>query len=112
MCILKRLPSGKFATNQLVLHLVCLTYNLLPVIGQATIGREDTPLRKVAQSIAHARQDRIRYGPGNRWDRVTGQLVSSLRKNIVLGSRCRQCLSQYCIIQSTRAANGIFHGDQ
>ncbi len=46
---LERLPSGKFATNRLVLHLACLTYNLLRVICQATIGREDVPLRKAAQ---------------------------------------------------------------
>ena len=90
---LERLPSGKFATNQLVLHLACLTYNLLRVIGQATIGREDVPLRKAAQRrrirtviqniilcaaklVAHARQYRIRYGRGNRWGRVTGQLYA------------------------------------
>ena len=90
---LERLPSGKFATNQLVLQLACLTYNLLRVIGQATIGRQDVPLRKAAQRrrirtviqniilcaaklVTHARQYRIRYGRGNRWGRVTGQLYA------------------------------------
>ena len=40
---LERLLSGKFAANQLVLHLACLTYNVLRVIGQGTIGRQDVP---------------------------------------------------------------------
>ncbi|MCL4351733.1 MAG: hypothetical protein M1318_03650 [Firmicutes bacterium] len=40
---LEQLPSGKFAANPLVLYLACLTYNLLRVIGQATIGRQDVP---------------------------------------------------------------------
>ncbi len=61
------------------------------MIGQATIGRQDVPLRKAAQRRRirtviqniilcaeklglHARQYRIRYGRGNRWGRVTGQL--------------------------------------
>lgn len=33
---LERLPSGKFATNDLVLHLGVFSYNLLRVIGQLT----------------------------------------------------------------------------
>ncbi len=90
---LERMPSGKFATNQLVLHLACLTYNLLRVIGQATMGHPDVPLRKAAQRrrirtviqniilcaanlVAHARQYRVRYGRGNRWGHVIGQLYA------------------------------------
>ena len=90
---LERLRSGKFTTNQLVLHLACLTDNLLRVIGQATIGREDAPLRKAAQRrrirtviqniilcaaklVTHARQYLIRYGRDNRWGRVTGPLYA------------------------------------
>jgi hypothetical protein len=90
---LEWLPSGQFATNPLVLHLACLTDNLLRVIGQATIGHPDVLLRKAAQRrhmrtviqhiilcaakwVAHARQYRIRDGRGNRWGHVTGQLYA------------------------------------
>ncbi len=41
----KRLPSGKFDTNELVLELTILTYNILRMIGQETIGRR-TPKKK------------------------------------------------------------------
>ena len=34
---LERLPSGKFATNQLILQLACLVFNVLRIIGQATL---------------------------------------------------------------------------
>lgn len=35
---LERLPSGKFATNVLLLELGLITYNILRMIGQGTIG--------------------------------------------------------------------------
>ncbi|WP_067935130.1 hypothetical protein [Alicyclobacillus kakegawensis] len=38
----ERLPSVKFATNS-VLHFVCMTYNLLRVVGQESLKRNDTP---------------------------------------------------------------------
>lgn len=41
----ERLPSGKFATNGLVLELTILAYNILRMIGQETIGRR-TPKKK------------------------------------------------------------------
>lgn len=41
----ERLPSGKFATNELVLELTILSYNILRMIGQETIGRR-TPKAK------------------------------------------------------------------
>ncbi len=44
---LERSPFSKFATNQLVLHLACLTYNLLRL--QATMGCNDVPLCKAAK---------------------------------------------------------------
>lgn len=34
---LERLPSGRFATNSLILHLGMLTYNMLRVIGQLSL---------------------------------------------------------------------------
>lgn len=36
----ERLPSGKFATNKLVLELTILSYNILRMMGQESIGRE------------------------------------------------------------------------
>ena len=35
---LERLPSGKFATNALILELGMIAYNILRMIGQGTIG--------------------------------------------------------------------------
>jgi hypothetical protein len=43
---LERLPSGKFQTNELVLLLGMVAYNLLRVIGQESLREADTPLRK------------------------------------------------------------------
>ena len=39
---LERLPSGKFETNELVLELAILAYNILRMIGQESIGRKGT----------------------------------------------------------------------
>lgn len=80
----ERLPSGKFATNNLVLHFVCVAYNLLRVIGQESLKRNDAPLRKkaerrrirtviqnlmtlAAKMVRHARQTKLKLGYGNRW---------------------------------------------
>ncbi len=38
----ERLPSGKFDTNELVLELTILAYNILRMIGQESIGRRKT----------------------------------------------------------------------
>jgi len=43
---LERLPSGKFATNSLVLHLGMLAYNLLRLSGQESLNAATQPLRK------------------------------------------------------------------
>ena len=43
---LERLPSGKFATNNLVLYLGMLAYNILRVIGQESLRVADVPLKK------------------------------------------------------------------
>lgn len=81
---LERLPSGKFATNDLVLHFGILAYNLLRIIGQESLQVHDGPLRKkvqrrrirtviqnlitlAAKMTRHARQTRLRLGRGNRW---------------------------------------------
>ena len=43
---LERLPSGKFQTNELVLLLGMVAYNLLRLIGQESLRETDAPLRK------------------------------------------------------------------
>ena len=42
---LERLPSGKFDTNSLILELAIISYNILRMIGQETIGGR-TPRQK------------------------------------------------------------------
>ena len=46
---LERLPSGKFKTNQLVLHCALLAYNNLRLIGQFANASDHIPMRKSAQ---------------------------------------------------------------
>ena len=46
---LERLPSGKFATNDLVLSLAMLAFNILRAIGQATLISPDSPVRHTAK---------------------------------------------------------------
>ena len=43
---LERLPSGKFQTNELVLLLGMVAYNLLRMIGQESLRKADAPIRK------------------------------------------------------------------
>jgi hypothetical protein len=46
---LERLPSGKFATNDLVLSLAALAYNVLRLIGQSALTGEHAPPRHPAK---------------------------------------------------------------
>ncbi len=46
---LERLPSGKFATNDLILTLAMLAYNMLRHIGQGALLEDDAPLRHPAK---------------------------------------------------------------
>ena len=46
---LERLPSGKFATNDLILHLAQLAYNILRLIGQLGMSGELRPVRHPAK---------------------------------------------------------------
>ncbi|MDE7016868.1 MAG: IS1380 family transposase, partial [Lachnospiraceae bacterium] len=79
-----RLPSGKFETNELVLELTILAYNILRMIGQESIGRKGTGtkhkvrrrrLRTVIGNMVmmashvteHARQLLIGLGRSNIW---------------------------------------------
>lgn len=84
---LDRLPSGKFATNALILELGMIAYNILRMIGQGTIG-ERAPrqkrnvkrrrLRTVISNLImlagyvtmHARQLIIGLGKSNVWRHI------------------------------------------
>jgi hypothetical protein len=45
---LERFPSGKFATNDLVLQMAMLAYNILRIIGQQLANQEFSPIKKKA----------------------------------------------------------------
>lgn len=80
----ERLPSGKFATNELVLELIQLAYNMLRMIGQTSLSYEDIPIKRpvfrrrlktvVTRVIAtpgfvvsHSRRVRFDLGRSNPW---------------------------------------------
>lgn len=46
---LERLPSGKFATNALIMSCAALTYNMLRFIGQLSLLGDKSPVRHTAQ---------------------------------------------------------------
>lgn len=46
---LERLPAGKFATNNLVLHAGLFAYNLLRIMGQESLRQDDSPIRNNVQ---------------------------------------------------------------
>jgi hypothetical protein len=62
---LERLPAGKFATNDLVLHAGVFAYNLLRIMGQESLREDDAPIsgnvkrriRTVIQNIVTWRRD-------------------------------------------------------
>ena len=81
---LEQLPSGKFATNALILELGMIAYNILRMIGQGTIGgraprqKRDVKRRRLRTVISnlimlaghvtmHARQLIIGLGKSNVW---------------------------------------------
>lgn len=81
---LERFPSGKFATNQLVLHCALLAYNCLRLIGQTANRSSQMPLRKAAQRrrlrtviqnlvylaarlVRHARRYKLAFGRWSPW---------------------------------------------
>jgi hypothetical protein len=81
---LERLPSGKFKTNQLLLHCGLFAYNLLRLIGQFANDGLDLPLRKAAtrrriktviqnliylaaRIVRHARRYKLSFGACCPW---------------------------------------------
>ena len=90
----ERLPSGKFMTNALVLELAMLAYNLLRMIGQESLKKDDTPLKRAVKRrrlatvikhmiliashfTKHARQKYLSLGRSNAWSRAFLRLASN-----------------------------------
>ena len=61
---LERLPSGKFQTNEVVLLLGMLSYNMLRLIGQESLQKDDAPLQKkvLRRRVRSVMQDLIYLG--------------------------------------------------
>ena len=91
---MERLPSGKFETNELVLELAILAYNILRMIGQESIGRKGTKtkhkvrrrrLRTVIGNMImmaghvteHARQLLLGLGRSNTWRYAFAQVYTA-----------------------------------
>ena len=47
----ERLPSGKFDTNELVLELTVLAYNILRMIGQEAVRQGNAPSKRIVSTI-------------------------------------------------------------
>ncbi len=95
---LERLPSGKFQTNELVLLLGMVAYNLLRLIGQESLREADAPIRKqvsrrrirsvmqdlvylACRLVKHARRWMLSFGKNcpwlKTWQRVYLQFAPS-----------------------------------
>jgi hypothetical protein len=78
---LERLPSGKFDTNDVILHLAAFAYNCLRLLGQIGLTGEIAPIRhpakrrriktvlqeimyRAAKCVAHARRLVLDFGRG------------------------------------------------
>ncbi len=76
---LERLPSGKFVTNRLIMDIALVAFNVLRIIGQATLAFPTVPLRQpevrqrirtvvhhgigcAAKCVRHGRTVTVRYG--------------------------------------------------
>lgn len=92
---LERLPSGKYKTNQLILHCALLAYNNLRLIGQLANDCDAIPLRKPAQRrriktviqnlmyltsrvVYHARRFKLSFGCHCPWFPVFRQVYFHL----------------------------------
>ncbi|MGG4032189.1 IS1380 family transposase [Paenibacillus cisolokensis] len=88
---LERLPAGKFATNDLVLHTGLFAYNLLRIMGQESLREDDAPIRgnvkrrrirtviqnivyMAARYVRHARNICLNFGSNSPWFRTARRL--------------------------------------
>ena len=91
---MERFPSGKFDTNELVMELGMMAYNILRMIGQESLGYKDAPikhdakrrrLRTVITNIIqmaahitkHARKNIMGLGRSNTWRHTFARIMSS-----------------------------------
>jgi hypothetical protein len=79
---LERLPSGKFATNALILTLAGLTYNILRFIGQLGLLGDHSPVRHAAK------RRRIRT--------VIQELIYRAARLVESGHRLKLRFSRHC----------------
>lgn len=82
---IERLPSGKFATNELVLACSVLVYNILRWIGQNGLTGPDTPLRH------KAKRRRIKT--------VMQELIYLASKFTETGRRLKITLGKHCCVR-------------
>ncbi|MBE3594606.1 MAG: transposase [Candidatus Carbobacillus altaicus] len=95
---LERLPSGKFQTNDLVLHLGLLAYNLLRIIGEVCLRIGGAPLRKhvhrwriksviqnmitiAVRVVRHARRFKFVFGKHSPWAGVVSRQENDFSGN-------------------------------
>lgn len=74
---LERLPSGKFETNELVLELAILSYNILRMIGQESLRKRYPHLKRAAKRRRHRT---VINNPVNMACHVTAWQISARRK--------------------------------
>lgn len=91
------LPSGKFNTNELVLELIQLAYNIMRIMGQTSLQVEDIPIKRPVRRrrlrtvlehiimcpgllITHARQTKLDLGSSNIWSQALTFLWEKLNK--------------------------------
>jgi hypothetical protein len=79
---IERLPSGKFATNDLVMACAVLAYNILRWIGLAGLLRDDAPVRHAAKR--------------RRLKTVIQELMSVAARVVVSGRRLALKFSRAC----------------
>jgi len=79
---LERLPSGKFATNALIMSLAGLAYNILRFVGQLGLLGDDSPIRHSAQ------RRRIRT--------VIQELMYRTARLIATGRKLKLRFSRHC----------------
>lgn len=91
---IERLPSGKFQTNDLILHLAAFAYSILRIIGQTSLLGSNAPLRKKAQRrrirtviqnlitlaarlVYHARRYKLSFGSHSPWFSTFKQIYTA-----------------------------------
>jgi len=80
---LERLPSGKFATNSLIMSLAGLAYNILRFVGQLGLLGDCSPIRHSAQ------RRRIRT--------VIQELMYRAARLIATGRKLKLRFSRHCV---------------